>query len=363
MSSEVTQSAGTDGVAEVPGQVIKPGRLLLAARERQNLTAPDIAARLNLDLRVITALENDRYDELRVPAYVRGYIRAYARQVGVNPDELVRAYDRVAEQAPPLHPFQSRPAAQADSSHDLVQLVSVVVVVLLVGLSLAWWWNREQPTPTPAASLGEETPAVTEPAVPTVGTASAAAGAYSFPIVDHSTTAPAADAGVPAPLPGYVPEPAAVFTPPDEQPAEEPAAEVTERVEAEAAEPAAAVEDADVVLPGDELESPAATTTATDLPPALVAGQRNLTLGLKGQAWVEIYDADGKRLYFNMARAGQTIATSGKPPLKVTIGNIAVAELAVDGALVEMAPLATEGVARLVVTAEGVERARRNLED
>src|SRR3954454_5191327 len=90
---------------------LRPGAELKRAREAVNLTVQDIAARLNLDAKTILAVEEDRYDRLPVPAYGRGYIRAYARLVNLPADALVAAYNAVAGEAPPLAPFASRPAA------------------------------------------------------------------------------------------------------------------------------------------------------------------------------------------------------------------------------------------------------------
>lgn len=364
----------------------QPGRILRAARERQSLTPPDIAARLNLDVRIILALEEDRYDDLRVPAYVRGYLRSYGRLLGVSPEELIRAYDRVADQAPPLHPFKSRPAAQADTSHNVVQGVTALVVVLVLAMTLAWWWTREQPNPLPT---GEgPTAEVPAPEAPVAGAVTASDGEqYRFPIVSHEAA-------------GAATSPVAVdpnqdFTPPNEQ-AEDPApngAEVGSDVALAAAPDAGELDTADTSAaasvaaatteaPNTDAQNAEALTAdssvdneasdadaaspsadaSTALPPS-ADGLRNLTLNLSGKAWVEIYDADNKRLFFNMGKPGQNIATRGKPPLKVTIGNTEVASLSVDGVPVDLAALAVEGVARVQVNSDSIERAQRRLED
>ena len=68
-----------------------PGAILAVAREAQALTQRDVADVLNLPLHVVEAIDAD--DKARLPAHVftRGYVRAYAKLVGVDPDPLVSA--------------------------------------------------------------------------------------------------------------------------------------------------------------------------------------------------------------------------------------------------------------------------------
>jgi cytoskeleton protein RodZ len=66
-----------------------PGMILSAARNELNWTIEDVAANLNLRVRVIQALENDDYSDLPGTTFVRGYIRAYARLLGVDESEVI----------------------------------------------------------------------------------------------------------------------------------------------------------------------------------------------------------------------------------------------------------------------------------
>lgn len=66
-----------------------PGMILSAARNELKWDIEDVAANLNLRVSVIQALENDEYSDLPGPTFVRGYIRAYARLLGVDESEVV----------------------------------------------------------------------------------------------------------------------------------------------------------------------------------------------------------------------------------------------------------------------------------
>ncbi len=74
-----------------------PGAKLSAARFEYDLSRADVAAYLNLSERVITALENDDYDQLPGPTFAKGYMRAYARLMNLDEEEIVRGIEVVPQ--------------------------------------------------------------------------------------------------------------------------------------------------------------------------------------------------------------------------------------------------------------------------
>jgi cytoskeleton protein RodZ len=68
------------------------GSLLAAARKQQNKTVKEIAHELNLSVTQIRTIELDQSEGLPEPTYVRGYIRSYARLLGLNVDEVLDHY-------------------------------------------------------------------------------------------------------------------------------------------------------------------------------------------------------------------------------------------------------------------------------
>ena len=61
-------------VQQAPGMIaVGPGRHLTAAREAQGLSIAEAAAALKLSPKQIEALENDWYDRLPGPIFVRGF--------------------------------------------------------------------------------------------------------------------------------------------------------------------------------------------------------------------------------------------------------------------------------------------------
>lgn len=92
-----------------------------------------------------------------------------------------------------------------------------------------------------------------------------------------------------------------------------------------------------VVPAGDALgEEPGEPVAASPEPlptesPAVDDGLTRLAVRFSGDCWTEITDADGRRLFFEMGRAGRTVDLSGTAPISVLFGNIENVSLTVNG--------------------------------
>ncbi|QMU60167.1 MAG: DUF4115 domain-containing protein [Gammaproteobacteria bacterium] len=116
------------------------GALLSNARTAMALSQADVAEQLNLPKHIIQAIEVDDYESLPESTYIRGYLRNYARVVGVNDEGLVKLYfDQ--------HHFE--PVAEVNrkskQSYDPAILwSSAAVFSILVGLVITWWFDANQ---------------------------------------------------------------------------------------------------------------------------------------------------------------------------------------------------------------------------
>jgi cytoskeleton protein RodZ len=286
------------------------GERLRAGRERAGLSMAAAAEKLHLDIKVIEALEADRFAELGASVYVRGHLRRYADFVGEPGAEMVSAYSARAEARPPPPDLTQVPHAErhADPRRLVTPLLGLGGALVL---ALAIWWV-----------LAGSHPRAAKPAdvSPVAQVAPAAASAPA--------TSGAASAGSAAPV-QVLATPAAAST----QPAERSA-------------PAAAASASPPVA--DRKEEPA--------PPRAT----RLVLELTNESWVEVYDARGERLFYDVAGAGSVQSIEGRPPLRVVLGNAAAVDVQVDGERREIPPNAMDGEgARFVVNRSGtLSRAR-----
>ena len=66
---------------------------LKTIRLEKRLSIDDLSDELKISKKFILALEEGDYDSLPGPTYVKGYIRAYSRSLGIDPDLILQSYD------------------------------------------------------------------------------------------------------------------------------------------------------------------------------------------------------------------------------------------------------------------------------
>lgn len=272
---------------------LSAGQQLKNARAERNLTIQQVGQALHLDTWILEALEEDRFRDVGAPVFVKGHLRKYAAEVGVDQDELMEAYYR-AEDTPETPQLVTDTFTRPESSRQVhwpVIAVSAVVVLLIIALS-ALWLRGDGPgfsifgeRDSGAEQEGDNTPAVpaqsTVPEEPPV----------QAPVTATSTAAAASpDTG------------------------------------STASEPAESnIEEADDTVAA--VRASAASVESEVLDDGLV----ELSISFREDSWVEIYDAARRRLFFDLARSGTTRTVRGEPPLQVLLGNASTARVRVDG--------------------------------
>jgi cytoskeleton protein RodZ len=302
------------------GDGLTAGERLVKAREELGLTADDVAAELRLSPRQITALEQGDYSGLAGSTYVRGYLRNYARLVGL-PVEAVIEPQTPAPAEPPdeeaTGPAVDRQVSSADRS---VKLVTYFIVAVIAGLALVWWQNRESPQisrlgGTSVARSGEATPLAGEPAP----AAPARAGGAAEVSGDEAGTPGAASADA----------------------------------KAAAAESGAApaADSAGTPLVASE-ENVSTAPEARPIPP----GMARLVLDYGEDCWTDIRDARGKRLVHETILSGRTKVVDGVPPFEVFFGKAGGVRVAVNGTAYDFSTHIRREFARFTLAAEPAAR-------
>ena len=114
------------------------GAMLRTARNQRNLPIEQVAKELHLEARIITAIENDDQAVLPEPIFVQGYLRGYARLVGLPPDEVVRRYCAQLPAPPPLSaigPRRKAPLLSLPSARLIRNVILVLLAAILVWLA------------------------------------------------------------------------------------------------------------------------------------------------------------------------------------------------------------------------------------
>ena len=118
-----------------------PGIWLAREREARGMSLEDMSGRLKYSIRQIAALEADDYSRLPGGTFVRGMIRAYAKQVGTDPAQALALFDRRHVTAPVAVDLQARriPFPDGKKKATRVYLVLSLLVLIAVGAVLVDW--------------------------------------------------------------------------------------------------------------------------------------------------------------------------------------------------------------------------------
>lgn len=290
-------AASAEASAQAPETL---GQRLRSARLAQELTVEQIATELRIEAKQLSALEEDRLEQIGVPVFVKGYLKQYGHRLGVDVRDLLALYYRQTK----LADVQIKPnrTIKLRDERKIKGWILAAIVLLTVGAGLAVWWWRGGSFDV----VGSVTRAITPQPV--------------------STAAPAAT---------QEPEPAAAAPAPS--PADGDAAADAAPDAADAAPETGTTEPAvSPVLPLIENEGRVFTVP--------------LEITFDGESWAEVTDGRGERLVYGLQAAGRRLTVRGSPPFAVVLGNASSVRLRVDGEPYEVPPTRRgDGLARFSV--------------
>jgi cytoskeletal protein RodZ len=121
------------------------GENLRQAREARNITLQEIAASTKISTRALKALEEEHFNQLPGGIFNRGFVRAYARCVGLDEERAVAEYLAAAKVAPAELDMQTMStqvvaggAGRQPWAPNAASVVGVVAVIVALGLGALW---------------------------------------------------------------------------------------------------------------------------------------------------------------------------------------------------------------------------------
>lgn len=139
------------------------GTLLARARHQHDLDMEMVANRLHIRRRYLEAIETGELDALPGDAYARGYVRSYARFLGLDSEEAVACFNEELSGVPTnkRHRFIPEPTVEGYAPGRGTVILSVVAALLIY----VCWWLMVEPSPPPRT----ETPPLPDHLVPYAG--------------------------------------------------------------------------------------------------------------------------------------------------------------------------------------------------
>ena len=269
------------------------GEKLKREREKRSITLEQISLSTKIGTRMLQALEDDRFNQLPGGIFNKGFVRAYARHLGLDEDQMVAEYLQASGDAPPVQPElpPEEPVRIVEATPDVPsrQLPWGVfaAVLLLAALALSIWSHRQK------KHEGTAAPASPPPAQQTVE--------------EHA----APPANLPGPAPSS-PRGSNPVTPSPIHPNVNPAAQ-TARPNTSTTNPAA-------VAPKRPSQP-----TAAPAPGVFV-----VVIQAREDSWTAI-QVDGRTVFSGILSAGEQRAVRGRKEVVVKAGNVGGIDLNFNG--------------------------------
>jgi len=336
---------------------IGPGDRLQAARIQQGMSVEDVATRMHLSSAILEAIEENSFEEITAPIFVKGYLRAYARIVALDEDEMIDQYvDFYSEEDPPIH-STSNMAPELSVDDARIKWTTYLVIIVIGALLAAWWWNKEQVRDNPISldsqsssqqsGLKSTELVVGEVAVMTDGSDDAVVGEAQAEsqqdLVEQSEVIEAMES----------------------EAVESDSAEVAV-TEVEPAEPVAVEAEAIAVESSDSSVGSTTTEMVASEPETVLevtservggvitrtapGGSDRLRIIVNADTWADIEDSSGYRLAYDLLRADQSMILTGNAPFVVFFGNGHGVEVLLNDAEIAIAPfIRDDNTARLKI--------------
>jgi cytoskeleton protein RodZ len=301
------------------------GEKLKKEREKRSITLEQISTSTKIGTRMLQALEEDKFNQLPGGIFNKGFVRAYARCVGLDEDQTIADYLEASGEAlpqpeavPEVH--IAEPVAETPSRGLPWGIFAAILLLIAIVLSIWSYRTREH----------ADHPAPARPAEPVPQNSA------------ENSTVPANTATQPAPAPA---------TPQSVSPVAQPAPDSTKSVSTiaptttttspaasttSAAPPSStsALSSSPVSAPTKQAQAPVATTTqpaaTPPAPRATAAGEFVVIVRARENSWVAI-TADGSSVANEVMEPGSEHVIHARKQVDVRSGNTGAVDFFFNG--------------------------------
>jgi len=308
---------------------VNPGETLRQARENNGWTLAEVALKLNLTASSLSNLETGAFDKLPGHTFARGYIRAYAKLLGMDQASLVREFDLYTgtdANGSNVHSL-GRIEEPVRVSHTILRIVSLLLLIAVIGGGFIWWQDQTSMRAKDLVGLAPEHVEV-----------EGADGTTRIHPIDEPEDQAVAEAAVEGQAP------VATESAPEQS--------ATTALALPSAPAAAPLTPAATPLtqpaPAPAVAAPVAPAVAPATPAAApAAGAGKVSVQYTADCWTQVTDATGKVLFGGLKRKGENLEVSGKSPLTLRLGYARGAQVSYNGQSVDIAPFTSGETARL----------------
>ena len=292
------------------------GEILRNKREEIGLSLDEITEKLNLDSNLIELLENNDFEKFKVETYLKGYLRAYSKLLGIDGDRIIKLYkESNPEKEPEILP-DVKPKNQKNSNDRSIKLFSYIIG-LSIALSMLIWYQKNI-TIKPDANNNNigNIELNKNNKINGVDT--------SYKIITHSDYWQWPIDNIPD---RYR----------DSGENDNSKSVKNEKIKDNIKEN---------VIQEEVLETEESPIYETQ------QSADTVVLNLRGDSWIEIYDREGNRLFLDLARSGKNYIINGDSPFDILLGAANEVSVEFNGSLVNIEPYIRYGIARFTLPTE-----------
>lgn len=302
----VNQDTQSSKVSEVDATPMV-GDILRAKRESLGLSQKEIADRLRLRIAIIQSIDANDFQVGQVHTFTRGYIRSYAKVVGVDDKLMLELFDSSEFGMPPEQAMQSFSQQTKKEKHDShIMKITWGILAIVVGISALWWWQSEQNTASVISDVVEQESVVNERVMNEQAPIDTDELVAENQTIEPASTITADQLQLdPESVDGEL------------QPNPVSSDEVVEAVDPE-------------ILVPEVVKAPTPAVAMT----------------FSGDCWIQVQDANGKTLWTGVKTSGQTLQLEGQAPYKFVLGAPEVVSLSISGEPVDLSRYTAGKVAR-----------------
>jgi cytoskeleton protein RodZ len=311
-------------------EVIGPGQILSEAREAMGLTQQQVAEKLNFRTTLVKDIEKDQFDHSLPATFNRGYLKNYAKLVGVSAEEVLAGYEMLnvaKKQGAEMQSFSKETKKQAEN--NMVMWISYLILALLIGSTILWWLQD--------AKKSNDLNNLATPTVPTTSD-----------VLEKTQQTEELSGDVQAPTALSELTQNTEFTTLSETLKSAPGNLLLDEQEHSTANASVANNEVDTANTQQTITPD--THQATTHPVTIDFGPIEVAVfTFSGDCWVNIYDATGERIAWGIKKSGYEMNISGQAPFTVTLGKPELVTIEFENNIVDMSQFSRGNIAKFTL--------------
>ncbi|KTD17178.1 helix-turn-helix domain-containing protein [Legionella jordanis] len=150
----------TAAMDEVRNEHEMPGMQLARVREKKGYSQEYVAGKLHLRVRIIELLESDSYDQMPEPVFIKGYLRAYAKLLGISHEPFLTAFNSMHTSERKVEKALWQSKRESHKGERLLRWLTGIVAVAAV-VAVGIWWQKNKDSQQVVATAKNPAPEIT----------------------------------------------------------------------------------------------------------------------------------------------------------------------------------------------------------